>query len=100
MTQFIVNLQEKSVLVKLDDRIYIEDALSLQTDLTSYFNEGYTTFTFDMHNVVYLDASLLNTLAYLNNAVLSLHGKVAVSGLQGMPRELFTMTKFDSLLID
>ncbi len=94
-----VRAEDDKVMVKLDGSMYEEDAAFLRERLLEYVGNGYSRFVIDMALVDYIDSSGLGVLVAIQKRALQKGGEVAITGLKGIVKELFELTRLDKVFI-
>jgi anti-sigma B factor antagonist len=90
-----IRVDGDKVMVKLDGSMYVEDAADLRERLLAYSGQGYNRFVIDMTLVDYIDSSGLGVLVAIQKRALQQGGEVAITGLKGIVKELFELTRLD-----
>lgn len=94
-----VRAEDDKVMVKLDGSMYAEDAAFLRERLLEYVGNGSSRFVIDMALVDYIDSSGLGVLVAIQKRALQKGGEVAITGLKGIVKELFELTRLDRVFI-
>lgn len=81
------------VRVELTGNIYVAEAAVLRDFLLGYVNKGQTKLTIDFTDVEYIDSSTLGVLVAVQKKALQNGGGVVITGLHGLVKELFEMTR-------
>ena len=84
---------DNQVQVVIAGSIYIEEAKQVQTKIQDFLEHGYKKFSFDMSAVDYIDSSGLGMLVALHKQSLKKGGCMKISGINGMVREIFELTR-------
>jgi anti-sigma B factor antagonist len=79
--------------VRLSGSCYVEDAGELRETLVKAAEEGGADFHFDFSGLDYIDSSGLGVLISIQKRAAKNGGKVHVTGLQGLVKELFELTR-------
>ncbi len=79
----------------LSGSIYLEDAAVLLENLLGFIDRGHATFFIDLSEVDYIDSSGLGTLITIQKRARKNEGSVTIQGLNGLVKELFTLTRVD-----
>ena len=88
-----IQLVDNQVEVVLQGAIYVEDAATLRETLLSYVENGQAYFLIDFSAVDYIDSSGLGTLVAIHKRALHGGGRVTITGLTGLVKELFELTR-------
>ncbi|MDR3563979.1 MAG: STAS domain-containing protein [Negativicutes bacterium] len=92
-----ITVVDNCVIVNLKGRLYSENVSGLQQKLNDYLEQEYGTFIFDMTELEYIGSGGLGVLIATNKRVLPLGGSVTLVGLQGIVKELFEITRLDTI---
>lgn len=90
MEMKVVNEQTHIVLI---GSIYVDDAKQLREKLTALIEKGQTALNIDMEKVDYIDSTGLGMLISLKKLAVKNGGNVSVSGIQGLVRDVFELTR-------
>lgn len=77
----------------LTGSIYGEEARQIQTKILGFIAHGHKIFAFDLTEVDYIDSSGLGVFVAINKQALRKGGQMKISGLRGMVREVFELTR-------
>jgi anti-sigma B factor antagonist len=94
MEMKIVNEQTH---IFLAGSIYVEDAKQLREKLTALIEKGQTALNIDMAKVDYIDSTGLGMLISLKKLAVKNGGNVSVSGIQGLVRDVFELTRMSKV---
>ena len=97
MTIQRVYVDNDQVRVDLCGSIYVDDAAEVLEKLNGFINRGHTTFLIDLSAVDYIDSAGIGTLIAIHKRSRKCDGGVAVKGLNGLVKELFTLTRVDKV---
>ena len=84
---------DNQVQVFLIGSIYIEEAKQIQAKIHDFFFFFFKRFAFDLSEVDYIDSSGLGMLVSLHKQALKKGGCMKISGIKGMVREIFELTR-------
>ena len=84
---------DNQVQVVLVGSIYIEEAKQMQEKIRDFLEHGHKRLAFDMSGVDYIDSSGLGMLVSLHKQALKKGGCMKISGIKGMVREVFELTR-------
>jgi anti-sigma B factor antagonist len=79
--------------VELAGNIYVAEAAVLRELLFGYVHKGQKKLTIDFTEVEYIDSSTLGALVAVQKQAKQNGGGVVVTGLHGLAKELFEMTR-------
>lgn len=83
--------------VVLTGSIYVDDAKLLREKLTALIEKGQTELNIDMEKVDYIDSTGLGMLISMKKLAMKSGGNVCVSGVQGLVREVFELTRVNKV---
>ncbi|MDP4158946.1 MAG: STAS domain-containing protein [Bacillota bacterium] len=81
--------------VFLSDKIYVNDASILRSELLEVMEQGVTDIRIDLSGLTYIDSSGLGTFVTINKRTKEKNGRLVLTGAQGLPLELFKRTRLD-----
>ena len=84
-----------SARVNLAGSMYVEDSASVREKLIGLIEDGVSTLTLDLGGLDYIDSSGLGVLISIHKRCLQKGGRMTVTGLRGMVKELFKLTRLD-----
>ena len=88
-----LQLVDNQVRVVLAGAIYVAEAATLRETLLIYVDNGHNSFLIDFSAVDYIDSSGLGTLVAIQKRALQQGGGVTITGLQGLVKDLFELTR-------
>lgn len=88
-----IAVTSNNVIVTLSGSIYVEEAAALREELLTYIEKGHKNFYINMTGVDYIDSSGLGVLVAIQKRSLQNGGGVKLSGLKGVVKELFELTR-------
>ena len=88
-----ITIDNNLVKVILSGSIYVEDAQTIRGRLLDYVDRGHCHFVVDLSIVEYIDISGLAALVAVRNNALRQGGDVKITGLRGLVKELFELTR-------
>lgn len=86
-------IEDDKVRIFLTGSIYIEEAKLIQEKILSFIEHGQKRFLFDLSEVDYIDSSGLGVFISIKRQALKRGGCMEISGIQGMVKELFVLTR-------
>ena len=81
--------------ISLQGQLYVEEATELREKLLREVDGGAILFHFDFARLDYIDSAGLGVLISVQKRAASVGGQVSVSGLSGMVKEIFELTRLD-----
>ena len=84
---------DNQVQVILSGSIYIEEAKQIQAKIQDFIEHGHKRVAVDLSAVDYIDSSGLGMLVALHKQTLKKGGCMKISGINGMVREIFELTR-------
>ena len=90
-----VLLQEKELFVTLVGSMYEKEAAEIKTVLNRYIEKGIVCQRLDFSAVDYIDSAGLGMLVTLQKRTAQRGGGLVISGLTGLVKELFVLTRVD-----
>ena len=97
MTIQKVTLDNAQVKVVYSGSIYVEDAAEILENLIGFIDRGHSSFLIDLSAVDYIDSTGIGALIAIHKRARKKEGGVAVRGLNGLVKELFTLTRVDKV---
>lgn len=94
----IVSIKDEQgqVVVKLEGKIYVDDAAELREKLLTEIQQGRLDFLFLMERVMYMDSSGLGVLVAIQKRALEQGGRgIKIQGLSGAVKEIFELTRLN-----
>lgn len=88
-----MSIVDKQVHVKLQGNIYLEEAAALKDTFADYIDRGHSKFLVDFSAVDYIDSTGLGTMVAVQKKALQKGGGVAITGLNGLVKDLFELTR-------
>ena len=92
-----VLLKENCLFVTLTGSMYEKDAAEIKTNLSRYIEDGIVSLHLDFSAVDYIDSSGLGMLVTLQKRAVQRGGGLVITGLSGLVKELFTLTRVDRI---
>ena len=93
-----VDVKENQVLISFSGSIYVEEAARIRSNLIEYIEKGHKNFIIDLGGVDYIDSSGLGTLVNIHRRSMQKGGSLVITGIHGLVKELFEMTRLDTVL--
>ena len=90
-----VEITGNQVRVTLSGLFCAEEALALRTAIFGYIDNGHISILIDLSAVDYIDGSGLETLVLLQKRALKHGGSVTLTGLHGLVKDLFELTRLN-----
>ena len=90
-----VLLQEEELFVTLVGSMYEKEAAEIKTVLNRYIEKGIVCQRLDFSAVDYIDSAGLGMLVTLQKRTAQRGGGLVISGLTGLVKELFVLTRVD-----
>lgn len=84
---------DNQVRVFLTGSIYIEEAKLIQEKIFGLIAHGHKRFALDLSEVDYIDSSGLGVFISINKQALKRGGGLEISGIKGIVKELFELTR-------
>lgn len=85
------------VIVDLAGGMYVEGAEILREKLIKHMEQGHKHFVIKMASVDYIDSSGLGVLVSIHKRTSQTGGSLVISGVTGLVKELFTLTRLDKV---
>jgi anti-sigma B factor antagonist len=92
-----IKINGNQATVFLNDKIYVSDASLLRDDLLEIIEQGVVELRMDLSGLTYIDSSGLGTLVTINKRTKEKHGRLVLTGAQGLPLELIKRTRLDKV---
>lgn len=92
-----VTVAGKRVTVRLTGNMYVEDAAVFREELLEHLAQGRNTIVIEMRELDYIDSSGLGVLVTIHKRALQAGGSVTLSGLRGVVKELFELTRLNKV---
>jgi anti-sigma B factor antagonist len=92
-----IKISGTQAMIFLKDKIYVGDASLLRDDLLELMDQGVTDLRIDLSGLSYIDSSGLGTLVTINKRAKEKHGKLVLTGAQGLPLDLIKRTRLDKV---
>ena len=83
--------------ISMQGQLYVEEATDLREKLLREVDGGASQFHFDFSRLDYIDSAGLGVLISVQKRAASVGGQVSVSGLSGMVKEIFELTRLDRI---
>jgi len=83
--------------IYISGSIYIEEATEMRENFIYLINKGHKMFVVDLAQVDYIDSTGLGMLVFARRQILQKGGSMTITGLQGLVKDLFEMTRLDIL---
>lgn len=88
-----IQVQQDKVWVALSGSLTVNQAGDLRERLLAYTEKGLGRFVIDMSKVEFIDSAGLGVFVTIHKRARQLQGGVAISGLRGLPKEVFELTR-------
>ena len=89
---------DNQIQVILAGSIYVEDARDIKETLTSFIDEGKTSFLIDLSQVDYIDSTGLGMLVSIHKRAVQKGGSFKLKGLHGLVKEVFELTRLNKVI--
>lgn len=87
-----ISIDGNQVNIQLVGQMFDEDAAELRSQASNYIEQGYNSFILNMSELDYIDSSGIAVLISLHKRIDATGGHIVIAGLQGVVKELFTVT--------
>lgn len=84
--------------VRLDGKIYAHDAGVLREDILGKLEKDIAEISMDLAGLTYIDSTGLGVIISIHKRIKEKGGKMVLTGVQGLPAELFKRTRLDRVL--
>lgn len=84
--------------VSLTDKIYAQEAGIVRNLIIDQIERGVTEIVFDLAEVSYIDSAGLGVLVTIHKRTQEKNGRLVLTGVRGMVREILKRTVLDQVL--
>ena len=85
-------------ILTLTGKLYVHDAGIIRDEMIEKIETGHHHLTLNLAGVTYIDSSGLGVLVTLHKMTQEKNGSLALTGVQGMVKELLQRTRLDKVL--
>jgi anti-sigma B factor antagonist len=94
----IIAVSGATLAVKLEGKIYAHDAGIFRADVLEKIENGLNDVVVDLSKLAYIDSTGLGVIITIHKRLKEKGGKLLITGVQGLPAELFKRTRLDKVL--
>ncbi len=96
--EIVIGKGEKAVVVSLKGRMNAVTAPELEKKINSFISEGESCFVINFGNLEYISSAGLRVVLVVAKKLKPVNGRMLISNLKGVVKEVFEISGFTSLL--